>query len=55
MGSLATIIATGAPGGTLTVSTWDRTIASQYYVKSSIKFTTATGEVWGPVETIHTL
>ncbi|MEE8826500.1 MAG: hypothetical protein SOI16_04030 [Eubacteriales bacterium] len=52
LGGLSAFIGTATPGGTLTVQTWERYIGTQYYQKYRIKFTTSTGEVWGPVETI---
>ena len=52
LGGLSAFIGTATPGGTLTVQTWERNIGTQYYQKYRIKFTTSTGEVWGPVETI---
>lgn len=54
VGGLSAFVGTATAGGTLTVYTWDRFIGSQYYQKYKIKFTTSTGEVWGPVETIKT-
>lgn len=53
IGGLSGFVGTAVSGGTLTVSTWERTIGTQYYQKYRVKFTTSTGEVWGPVETIQ--
>lgn len=52
LGGLSAFVGTATTGGTLTVQTWERYIGTQYYQKHKIKFTTSTGEVWGPVETI---
>lgn len=49
---LSAFVGTSVSGGTLTVSIWDRTIASRYHQKYRVKFTTSTGEVWGPIESI---
>ena len=52
---LSAFVGASTVGGTLTVKIWDRTLGTQYYQKYSVKFTTSTGEVWGPVETIQAL
>lgn len=53
IGGLAGFVGTATTGGTLTVKTWDRWIGSEYYQKYNVKFTTSTGEVWGPVDAMR--